>query len=499
MTERARILIVDDEPAMLENCRRLLTADGYACHVLSDPLRFRDALPEVRPDLLLLDLRMPGADGMTVLAAALADAPTLPVIVMTAFASIGSAVRAMQEGAFDYLAKPFTADQLLVAVERALRYRGLTLENEALRAQVDGRGGAVVGESRALLRLLEQARRVARTEANVLITGESGTGKEVLARLIHAASPRHARPFVPVDCAALPEGLLESELFGHERGAFTGAIARRDGLLATANGGTAFLDEITEMPQSLQSKLLRALEERKIRRLGSADLADIDIRIIAATNIDLQAAVAAGSFRQDLYYRLNVVPFHIPPLRERTGDVALLMQAFLRQSAAELGRGPPQVSPDVWAALERHTWPGNVRELRNLARRLLALDDDGRITLADLPEDVRGPALPLPGSGAGAGGGNGAGHCAGHGAASGAWGASGAAGAWGPAGADGELPAYEIARERALRGFQTDYARALLARHGGNVTRAADAAAVSRRTFHRWLADLGPAARAGTA
>jgi DNA-binding NtrC family response regulator len=463
MSTRARILVVDDEPAMLENCRRLLVSDGYECHTLQEPLRFRNVLQEVQPDLLLLDMCMPEADGMTVLTAALADAPALPVIVITAFASISSAVRAMQEGAFDYLAKPFSADQLRLAVERALRYRGLELENAALRAQVSGSTAEVIGSSPQFLRLLEQARKVARTEANVLITGESGTGKEVLARFIHAESPRRARPFIPVDCAALPEGLLESELFGHERGAFTGAVARKEGLLASANGGTAFLDEITEMTPGLQAKLLRSLEDRKIRRLGSQDFVAIDLRIIAATNVDLEAAVESGAFRHDLYYRLNVVPFHAPPLRERASDIALLMQHFLRQSAAELNRDPPQVSPDVWDALERYRWPGNVRELRNLARRLIALGEDGRLRLADLPEAVRGSLLPQ------------------HNGSTPRW----------LAGAGAGLPAYDAAREQALREFQAIYLRRLLAGHGNNVTHAARAAGVSRRTLHRWLAELG--------
>jgi two-component system, NtrC family, response regulator AtoC len=470
MTANARILVVDDEPAMLENCRRLLTAEGYDCRTLQEPLRFRDVLRETQPDLLLLDMCMPEADGMTVLAAAIADGPALPVIVITAFASISSAVRAMQEGAFDYLAKPFSADQLVVAVERALRYRGLTLENEALRAQVNGRAAEVIGSSPPFLRLLEQARRVARTDANVLITGESGTGKEVLARFLHAQSPRSARPFIPVDCAALPEGLLESELFGHERGAFTGAVSRKDGLLTSADGGTAFLDEITEMSPGLQAKLLRALEDHRIRRLGSSEFVSIDLRIIAATNIDLEAAVETGAFRQDLYYRLNVVPFRIPPLRERNGDVALLMQAFLRESAAELDREPPQVSPDVWDTLERYRWPGNVRELRNLARRLIALNEDGRLKLSDLPETMRVHRLPE------------------HDGGTLRW----------LAAADGELPGYETARELALHEFQAVYVRRLLARHGNNVTRAARAAGVSRRTFHRWLSELGPTARQAT-
>jgi two-component system, NtrC family, nitrogen regulation response regulator NtrX len=472
MSAQARILVLDDEPAMLENCRRLLTSEGYECITLQDPLRVREVLRDARPDLLLLDLRMPAADGMTVLSAAVADGPTLPVIVITAYASLGSAVQAMREGAFDYLAKPFTADQLLVAVERALRYRGLSLENEALRAQVVGSAAeGIVGSSPGFLHVLEQARKVARTEANVLITGESGTGKEVLARFIHAESPRKARLFTPVDCAALPEGLLESELFGHERGAFTGAVSRKDGLLTVANGGTAFLDEITEMSPGLQSKLLRALEDRKIRRLGSSEFVEIDLRIIAATNVDLESAVASGAFRHDLYYRLSVVPFCMPPLRDRAGDVPLLMQVFLRKFAAELDREPPQVSPDVWKALEAHDWPGNVRELQNLARRLVALDDHGRLTLADLPENIRGPGLPRTNGSAG--------ECC----------------PWLVEGGNGEVPAYELAREQALRRFQTEYVRELLAQHAGSVTRAARAAAVSRRTFHRWLAELGPDAR----
>jgi DNA-binding NtrC family response regulator len=473
MTARARILVLDDERDMLDNCRRLLVADGYECHTLQEPARIREVLRETRPHLLLLDLRMPGADGMTVLSAALADDPTLPVIMITAHASIGSAVKAMREGAFDYLPKPFTADQLQVAVERALRYRRLSQENEALRALLEAEGGnAIVGSSPQFRRVLEQARKVARTDANVLITGESGTGKEVLSRFVHAQSPRRAYPFVPVDCAALPEGLLESELFGHERGAFTGAHARRDGLLAEANHGTAFLDEVAEMSPALQSKLLRTLEERTIRRLGTSEFIELDIRVIAATNVDLEDAVEAGHFRADLYYRLNVVPIQMPRLSERQGDVPLLMQAFLEKFSRDSGVEPPRVSPDVWDALERYPWPGNVREARNLAHRLVALHEDGSITLADLPEKVRGSQLPPPER-----------------AAARDW-------LW-PAGGNGEIPDYEAARESAVRHFRSDYVRRLLARSGGNVTRAAHAAGVSRRTLHRWLAELATGAGEG--
>ena len=257
---------------MLENCERLLSREGYTCTTLAEPLRFRQVAAEVDPDIIITDLRMPGADGLTILAAGVADDRTRPVILMTAFATVASAVAAVREGAFDYITKPFTADQLLVAVERAARYRRLTVENRTLRQQVEltQGGDGILGSSAAMQRLLEQAAKVAPTDANVLITGESGTGKELMALFMHAHSLRQAKPFVTVDCAAMPEGLLESELFGHERGAFTGAVQRTDGLLAKANGGTVFFDEIAELGTSLQSKLLRALEQRQIRRLGDS-------------------------------------------------------------------------------------------------------------------------------------------------------------------------------------------------------------------------------------
>ncbi|MBI4545076.1 MAG: sigma-54-dependent Fis family transcriptional regulator [Gemmatimonadetes bacterium] len=457
MMASGRVLVVDDEPAMLENCQRLLSRAGYSCQTLAEPARFRDVLAETQPEVLLLDLRMPGADGFTLLAAALADDPALAVIVITAYASVASAVRAMREGAFDYLAKPFTADQLALAVERAARYRGLTLENRALRDQV-ARGGdfeGMIGSSPAMIRLFEQLRKVAPTDANVLISGESGTGKELIALCLHANSARRSGPFMPVDCAALPEGLLESELFGYDRGAFTGAVARKDGLLVEAQHGTVFLDEFTELGTRMQSKLLRALEQRQVRRLGSSMLLDLDIRLVAATNTDVEAAVAAGGFRQDLYYRLNVVHLRVPPLRARGGDVILLARRFLEHFAGLQGKPAPRVLPEVWEALEHYPWPGNVRELKNLAQRLVVLDEDGRVTRADLPESLRDP----PGGAAAA--------------------------------APGAPPAdYEAGRTQALHAFRARYLRELLELHGGNVSSAARAAGVSRRTLHRWLAEL---------
>jgi DNA-binding NtrC family response regulator len=447
---------------MLENCRRILAREGYSCSTLSDPSRFRELLSSARPDVLLLDLRMPEVDGMTVLTVAQADDPALPVIIMTAYATITSAVQAIREGAFDYLAKPFKADQMLVAVERATRHRELILENLALREQVakGARRQEIHGSSRAMSKLMDQARRVAASEANVLIRGESGTGKELIARFIHANSPRRDGPFVPVDCAALPEGLLESEMFGHERGAFTSADSRKVGLLEEANGGTVFLDEFPEMSPGLQSKFLRALEERQVRRLGGTVLIDVDIRIVAATNLDLEAAMADGSLREDLYYRLNVIPLQVPPLRERAGDVALLARRFFAEFSAAKDEDPPRVSPDVWDALERYEWPGNVRELRNLAERLVVLDDDGRITMSDLPEPLR-PWATVENR-------------------------------------ESELLPYEGARAEALDSFKLRYVGRLLEASGGNVSEAARAAGVSRRTLHRWIAELNESTRDGS-
>ena len=428
--------------------------------MLSEPRRFRTVAAECDPDVVITDLRMPGADGMTILAAAVADDPARPVIIMTAYATVAAAVAAVREGAFDLVTKPFAADQLLVAVDRAARFRGLTVENRSLRKQVERavKGEGILGSSAVIARLLEQAARVAQTAANVLITGESGTGKELVARFVHDRSPRRDRPFVPVDCAAMPEGLLESELFGHKRGAFTGAVQQREGLLAQAAGGTVFLDEIGEMPIGLQAKLLRVLEQRQMRQLGDSRLIDLDIRVVAASNRDLAAAVAAGTFREDLFFRLNVVGFHLPPLRERAGDVALLLTAFLTEFAMVAKRRPLRVQAAAWSALERYRWPGNVRELRNMAQRLVALDTDGEITLDDLPPSFLLPsprAAPVPGE------------------------------------EDRWPMRFAEARESALAAFRLQYVTRMLAAHDGNVSQAAIAAGVSRRSFHRWLAADG--------
>lgn len=463
---KPRILIIDDEVEILENLDRLLSDEGYDCFTLAEPRRFRELMPEARPDVLITDLRMPVVDGMTLLAIAKADDPLLPVIVITGHATVGSAVEAIQEGAFDYLAKPFSADQLAVVVDRAIRYRRLMVENEELKGLAGRTGPNIIGSSSQTARLLDQIQRVAPTDANVLIVGESGTGKELVAQGVHHASRRNKGPFIPVDCASLPEGLLESELFGHEKGAFTGAVAQRKGLVEDANGGTLFLDEIGEMPLALQAKLLRVLEQRQVRRVGRSQTVDVDVRFVAATNVDLEAAVKDGAFREDLYYRLNVVKLSVPPLRARPGDIVLLAEHFLRNFATTSHRSPPMVSPDAWDALERFRWPGNVRQLRNVIERAVALDSDGKVTVADLPSELRMDSTngvgPEPQR-------DGAPRLKTNFAA---------------------VP-YAEARDEAMNTFRSAYLQQLLDMHEGNISQAARSAGISRRTLHRWLSGGG--------
>ncbi len=459
MNKKAKILIIDDEAEILDNLDRLLSSEGYRCTTLQEPVRFREVRADVRPDVLITDLRMPGADGMTILAAARADDPALPVILITGFATISSAVEAVQEGGFDYLSKPFTAEQLFVAVDRAARHRSLLVENQTLRERVERQpGGAdIIGSSPAFARVLDQVRRVAPTDANVLVTGESGTGKEVVARLVHERSRRSGGPFMPIDCASMPEGLMESELFGHQKGAFTGAVARRTGLLKEAHGGTVFLDEIGDMTVALQVKLLRTLEQRRVRPLGGSDFVDVDVRVVAATNADLEGAVAAGRFREDLYYRLNVVHLRLPSLRERTDDLPLLAGHFLKEAARAAGRDSPVISPEAWDALQRFAWPGNIRQLRNVMHRMVALDDDGRVTAADLPQEIAYGTTLVRANGE----------------------------------TSGPMPLdYQLAKELANQEFMERYLDLLLDSHEGNVSQAARSAGVSRRTLHRWLAEF---------
>ncbi|HVC44347.1 MAG TPA: sigma-54 dependent transcriptional regulator [Candidatus Binataceae bacterium] len=467
----ARILILDDEPDMVESCRRILALAGYECLSTSDPQTAIAMLESERPDLLLTDLRMPAMDGFQLLRRAKEIDPLRPVIMFTAYATIESAVSAVREGAFDYLPKPFSLEQLRVAVERALTQRRLALENRHLREQLrETYGfGNIIGGSSALHSVIEIVRKAARTDADILIMGESGTGKELVARAIHANSPRAHHPFVAVDCASLPENLLESELFGHEKGSFTGASAVKLGLLEIADHGTVFLDEIGELPAGLQAKLLRFLQERRIRRVGGTREIAIDIRVLSASNRNLRESVTAGEFRDDLYYRVNVIDIALPPLRERTGDVSLLAQTFLHKYARSGGRELRGFTREAIALLEAHAWPGNVRELQNVVERACALADGDLITPDDLPAHL-GARLPPA-----------APPTANHAADATAIPAT-------PELADpiATLTLKE-AKERWIGQLEAAYVAEVLRREGGNVSQAARVAGVDRKTLHRIL------------
>jgi DNA-binding NtrC family response regulator len=456
--KNARVLIVDDEPDMVDNCARILGRAGYDCVGATDPRRALALLESDRPDLLLTDLKMPGLDGMELLRRAHALDPALPVIMITGFATIESAVEAVKAGAFDYLPKNFSIDQLQVSVERALRHRRLAVENRNLREQLQETLGLenIIGRSPAMARVSELIRKAARSEANILVVGESGTGKELVARAIHANSQRAAQAFVPVDCASLPENLLESELFGHEKGAFTGAIKSKPGLMELAHRGTLFLDEIAELPMTLQSKLLRALQERQIRRVGGTNQITVDVRVVSATNRNLREAIAKGEFREELYYRVNVIAIELPPLRDRAGDIALLAHAFLKRYG---GGRVLAFEDDALAALEAYHWPGNVRELQNIIERACALADGTTIKRRDLPDYVL------------------------HGEPPRADGRSAAPPSDVPLSAAGLT--LQEARERWMRTLESAYLRDLLERHGGNISAAAKAAGIDRKTFHR--------------
>jgi two-component system, NtrC family, response regulator HydG len=456
----SRILIADDEPDMRENCSRILSRLGYACTTAGSARTALAILEQEHPDLLVTDFKMPEMDGLELLRRAHELDPALPVIVFTGYATIESAVAAIKQGAFDYLPKDFSVDQLRLAVERGLRQRGLQVENRNLRQQLREVLGLerIVGRSPAMAQVFELVKKAARSEANILVLGESGTGKELVARAIHANSPRAGQPFVPVDCASLPEQLLESELFGHEKGAFTGAVRAKAGLVEAAHRGTLFLDEIAELPAPLQVKLLRVLQERQIRRVGSTSLVDVDVRVVSATNRDLQDAIARGQFRDELYYRINVIAIRLPPLRERAGDVLLLTRTFLTR----FGQGRVTGLDDAAAeALDRYAWPGNVRELQNVIERACALADGSLITIKDLPEHLVQSATRPPGAGPGPIG-----------------------DAGGPAATGLPLKA---AKEQWLQALESSYLRDLLARHGGNVSSAAKAAGIDRKTFHRLI------------
>ncbi len=390
MTGR-RVLVVDDEESVRWALTRALEGAGYQVELAGDGQSGSTAAENPDVDLVLLDVRLPGRDGLAVLGELRKRRPDLPVIMMTAYGTLPVAVEAMKQGAYDYIGKPFDVDEVLLVVGKALEAQALAREVFQLRRQTEERFdlGGIVGGSPAMQQIFKAVARVAGTDLTVLLRGESGTGKELIARAVHENSRRQGRPFVPVNCAAIPRELLESELFGHEKGAFTGAAAARRGRFEQAEGGTVFLDEVGDMHLSLQTKLLRVLQERRIERLGGEGSIPVDVRIVAATNQDLEGAVSLRSFREDLFYRLNVVTIHLPPLRDRREDVPGLVTHFLTAFAREQQVAPKVFSPDALELMALYRWPGNVRELENVVKRAAALTPTTLVLSDHLPDAVR--------------------------------------------------------------------------------------------------------------
>jgi len=443
------ILVVDDDTAHRTMLRTLVGGWGYAIAEADDGEAAIRRVREGAYDLVLMDVRMLKVSGLEALAAIKAINPAIPVVIMTAFSSVETAVAALKEGAHDYLTKPLDFDKLRVTIERSMEHTRLKAENRALRAELAGRfeRGRIVGRSPAMQRVLDTVAQVAPSEATVLISGESGTGKELVAGLLHANSGRREGPFVSLNCAAITESLMESELFGHEKGAFTGAERRREGRFQQADGGTLFLDEVSEMPLSMQVKFLRVLQEREFTRVGGDSLLRVDVRVVAATNTHLPERIAAGRFREDLYYRLNVVGLQLPPLRERREDVPLLAQHFLETFAAKNRKSVKGFSPQAMDRLIRRDWPGNVRELMNAVERAVVLARADYLTEADFPAIGPDPTAVAPPAAGGAG-----------------------------------LPLSEVERAVILD---------TLAAAGGNKSEAARRLGITRRTLHKKLKTYG--------
>ncbi len=449
----SRILVIDDEAALGENIERMLRLPGTTVTAFADPVKGLAECLANPPDLVLLDVRMPGMSGEEVFARLHEVHPGLPIVFLTAFGSVESAVVAMRNGAFDYLQKPFKRDDLLLVVKRALSHARLEHEVETLKERLESLGEADAAQSRSsvMQEQMEKCRRAATTDATLMILGESGTGKEVAARYIHNQSRRKDGPFVPVECSAMPGSLIESELFGYERGAFTGAERMKKGLIESADGGTLFLDEIGDLGVELQTRLFRFVEERALRRLGGLSTVKVDCRILCATNQDLTAKIKAGSFREELFYRLSVITVKLPPLRERPEDVRHLARFFLERFSRRYGKSL-SASPQFYEALLQERWPGNVRQLKNVMERLTALHPGGVLGPADIAEDA--PAAAVAGNLA--------------------------ALPW------ATLP-WKEAREQYLADFELSYAQSVLTRCGGNLSAAARAAGVDRKTFYALL------------
>jgi DNA-binding NtrC family response regulator len=387
---KATLLVVDDERHQRESLQTILEDEGYRVAIASDGREALSRFAEVHPEVVLTDLKMPGLSGMDLIRA-LKDGPLPPrIILITAHGSVERAREAHRLGAFDYMSKPVVADELLFRVERALETYRLGEKTLRLERRLKSDGfEAIVGESAAMREVFRLVEKIAPTASTVLIRGESGTGKELVARAIHSRSPRAGKSFFAINCAAIPENLLESELFGHERGSFTGAEARKIGLFEAASGSTLFLDEIGDLSLPLQGKILRSLQEKELKRVGGNETIPFDVRVVAATNRDLEGMMKAGQFREDLFYRLNVIPIPLPPLRDRISDIPALVARFLEKANASHGTAVQSVSPDALALLQQHSWPGNIRQLESVLERAVLLSEGPSIGPGDLPVEIR--------------------------------------------------------------------------------------------------------------
>jgi DNA-binding NtrC family response regulator len=451
------VLIVDDEELLVKSCGQILSSEGYTVHTEGRGRSALDMVRRHRPDLILADLHLPDMDGMVLLKEIKKISPESLVIMITGFATVDSSVEAIRAGAYDYIPKPFTATQLRILIGRAAQQVQLVRDNAVLRDQLKKQYSFenIVGTSESIQKVFSVVSRVAPTDASVFISGESGTGKELIARAIHMNSRRSDRPFMAINCAALPDHLLESELFGHEKGAFTGADVARRGLLEAASGGTFFLDEVTEMSMDLQAKLLRVIQERKIRRVGGEGELPIDVRWVSATNRDPEKAVKDGALRQDLLFRLNVVPLKLPPLRARRDDIPALAQHFLRKYAQEYERPQINFAPDSLRILCEYDWPGNIRELQNMVERVVSLCSPGQtIGKDDLPEELLNRERSTTRG-------------------------------FSPFLSD---QLFHDAKAEAVSSFEKEYLRSLLEKNGGNISQAARQAGIDRKTIHRMLA-----------
>jgi DNA-binding NtrC family response regulator len=457
---RTRILVIDDDEAVLRSCVRALSEiPGAEVTSQQSSKRAAELLASETFDLVVSDIRMPDMSGVELLRMIHENEPDLPVVLITGYPTVEAAVESMKLGAADYIMKPILPDDLVATARRVLEREKLRQENRVLRRQVERvySFGELVGKSSAMRAVFETVKRISETDVDVLILGETGTGKELVARSIHQNSRRKAKRFVPVDCGAIPENLLESELFGHERGAFTGAHSRSIGLLELADGGTFFLDEVLSLPLSVQAKLLRALQERQIRRIGGKQEIAVDIRVVAASNLNPADEIRAQRFREDLYYRIHVGRIELPPLRERAEDIALLVDHFLERFVREMNRSVRTVAPEAMEVLTSYAWPGNVRELQNVVKRALVMSRGDVLTLEEIPDEVVGQSRSV---------------------------------------AERAEKGLFFLREQRIATFERQYLSEVLKSHGGDVSAAAREACVPRGTFYRLMKkhDIDPEA-----